>query len=238
MEEYIKKIVDRPRIVVIRKKASEIWWVLPVVCSLISIIAGTYFFFHIPNKINEENHDTLLSRIETIGVLTDTANVAMLSGTVGDLNTDVYSRVKQTLYNIHDVTIGARIVYYMRLNTEGNFVYLADSERPGSQNYSPPGKIYDKKISPDEKNNFLNAVSFTKGPYDDELGTWVSGYSPIWYQGKLVGIVGMDTDASKWAAQLDEYRKNILEITLLVALVFGLFGIHIRRLIFSYSTRV
>ena len=236
MSEEIPKTNQRPRIVVIRRRASEVWWILPMVCAVVSILAGVYFFFRLPNNLNEANRDNLLSRVETIGTLTNATDLASLSGTNSDLTSDVYARVKQNLYNIHDVSSGARFVYYMRLDTEGNFVYLADSERPESQYYSLPGKIIDK-LSVDDTNNLLNAVSFTKGPYVDDLGTWVSGYSPIWYQGKLVGIVGMDVDASGWVTQLSSYRQNILEITLLIALAFILFGVHIRRLIFSYSTR-
>ncbi len=236
MTEEDQKTDRQSTFVVIRKRASEVWWILPMICSATALCVGAYLFFHLPNKINEANHDNLLSRIETIGVLTNAADIAALPGTKEDLANDVYGRIKENLYNIHNVSTGARLVYYMRSNAANDFIFLADSETPGSEYNSLPGTI-NRKISPFEANNFLNAVSFTEGPYSDEMGTWVSGYSPIWYQGKLVGIVGMDLDASKWVLELKDYRRNILVITLLVAFVFLLFGLHIRRLIFSYSTR-
>ena len=236
MGEETPKTNTQSHIVVVRKQASEIWWILPMIFAVAALFAGAYLFFHLPSKINADNTNELLSHIETIGVLTNAADVASLTGTNSDLSSDVYARAKDTLYNIHDVSSGARDVYYMRLDTDGKFVFLADSERPGSPDASLPGKINDK-LSPTDTTNLLNAVSFTEGPYADNLGTWVSGYSPIWYQGKLVGIIGMDVDASGWVAELNKYRENIFVITLLIAFVFGLFGIHIRRLIFSYSTR-
>jgi hypothetical protein len=236
MVEETPKTNIQSRIVVIRKRASEIWWILPIMCAAGALVAGIYFYVHLPGKINEENRDDLLSRIETIGTLTNSEDVAVLTGTKLDLNSEAYIRTKKNLYNVHNVSSGARFVYYMRLNQDGNFSFLVDSESPGSRYATFPGQI-NTKVSKDEMTNLLDAVAYTKGPYKDELGTWVTGYAPVWYSGRLVGIAGIDIDATGWVNQIKEYRQNIAEITLLIVFVFTLFGLHIRRLIFSYSTR-
>lgn len=236
MSEEIQKSNTPSRIIVIRKRASEVWWILPIICAGIALVAGVYLYIHLPEKINEQNKDNLLSRVETIGVLTNTEDIAVLTGTKADLNSEAYLHLKQSLYNIHNVSSGARFVYYMRLNSEGNFSFLVDSERPESKYHTLPGDL-NPKISKDEVTNLLDAVAYTKGPYTDELGTWVTGYAPVWYSGRLVGIVGIDLDATGWVNQIKGYHTNIAEVTLLIVFVFVLFGLHIRRLIFSYSTR-
>ena len=52
--------------------------------------------------------------------------------------------------------------------------------------------------------------SVTKDPFTDEWGTFYSGYAPILFDGKVLGIVAVDYEASSIQISLNSLIRNIL----------------------------
>ena len=70
------------------------------------------------------------------------------------------------------------------------------------------------------------------GPYTDEYGTFVSAFTPIREggDGAVLGVLGVDVDASAWATALAEERLLPLLVTLLLALMLvGFYVVQERR---------
>lgn len=210
---------------------SFLWSFVSFACALL-VLAGGYFFSERQvHQIDEMDRADLLVRVQTIAHMVNAADIASLKGSQDDLSSSTYTQTKQLLYNLHDINGGARFLYFMRPDSGGDkLMFLVDSESPTSKDYSPPGQIY-VDTSDLEIANYRDAISFTEGPYTDEWGTWISGYSPIWFNGKVVAIFGMDISADKWAAQDDSLRRGILIICAVTATGFVLLGWYIRHAI-------
>lgn len=63
--------------------------------------------------------------------------------------------------------------------------------------------------------------SVTKDPFTDEWGTFYSGYAPILYDGKALGIVAVDYEASSIQTSLNSLIRNIL-LAVAAALLFAI----------------
>jgi hypothetical protein len=210
-------------------KRAFIWGVFSIVGAIAALLAGYFFSLAVSRGIDNQERSDLLTRVETVALLTNAEDVASLSGSESDLTSPAYVRIKNVLYNLHDVNNGSRFVYYMRSGTQTKkLIFLADSESPQSKEYSPPGQVYED-TSPLEMENYLNATPFVEGPYEDQWGSWVSAYAPVWWQGKLVGIFGMDVSADKWEAHDQKFQKGIFSISILAAAWFVLLAVYIRR---------
>ena len=61
----------------------------------------------------------------------------------------------------------------------------------------------------------------TKDPFTDEWGTFYSGYAPIMYDGKALGIVAVDYEASSIQTSLNSLIRNIL-LAVAAALLFAI----------------
>lgn len=211
------------------KRGSFIW---PFVCfayAFLILVGGYFFSQRIGTDIDNMDRANLLARVQSIALTTNAADIAALTASDKDLSSPSYLRTKDWLYNLHNINSGVRFLYFMRSNKpQDKLVFLVDSENPESKDYSPPGQVYND-TSPLELKNYIDAVPFTEGPYTDQWGSWVSGYAPIWWDGKLVGIFGMDVTAKNWEAQSHVSSRAILVISILASLGFVLIGLYVRR---------
>ena len=199
-------------------------WGIVVVAIVVSIAIGKFFSHYSYGVLDQNMRDELLSRAQTIALMTNSADIASLKGTEEDINTPAYHRIKQSLYNLHNVNTGSRFVYYQRSNGT-KLVFLADSEPPTSEDYSPPGQVYED-TSKLEFDNYQTATPFVEGPYSDEWGRWISAYAPVWNNGELAGIVGIDVSADKWQQEANIFGSMIMLITLLAICIAVLIGVH------------
>ncbi len=205
------------------------WSRIAFIFSVIVLLGGFLFLEHIAYKVDRADFNELGTKVQTIAHLTNAEDVANLTGTQNDLSSDSYTRIKKFLYDMHDINSNTRFVYLMRINnTKDKLVFLADSENPQSPDYSPPGQVY-QDTSELELTNYINAIAFTEGPYTDSWGDWVSGYAPIWYQGKLVGVLGMDITASKGQEQDNTFQISIALMSVFSSLCFVFIGLYIQR---------
>ena len=132
-----------------------------------------------------------------------TDDISSLSGSHADLSSIAYQRVKRQLQQGRHLYPLSRFLYIMRKDADGELVFLADSEPPDSPEYSPPGEVY-KEASPDLLAAFAEAKGTTEGPVADRWGNWVSAFVPLFHpvDDRLVGVLGIDIDASSWRQQL------------------------------------
>jgi PAS domain S-box-containing protein len=155
-----------------------------------------------------------------------------LKATSDDIHNPDYTRLKNQLAKTSDGIPECRFLYITK-KVDGKIVIMADSEPPGSKDYSPPGTQYNDAPR-GLKNVFSTKKSAIVGPYKDKWGEWISGFVPLLDKdGKLIAVMGMDINASetKRAIAVDRFKPIIL--TALLCLLFISVLIYIKRVMES-----
>ncbi|MBF0331556.1 MAG: CHASE domain-containing protein, partial [Candidatus Omnitrophica bacterium] len=136
----------------------------------------------------------LLRFSQQIAQAIDYRQVQMLNASASDIDSDVYSRLKEQLQILRKNMVDIRFIYLMR-KVKGQAVFLADSELAGSQDESPPGQILEE-APPELLATFASGQSTVEGPSADRWGSWLSAYTPLndHRTGKAVAILGVDQD--------------------------------------------
>lgn len=110
---------------------------------------------------------------------------------------------------------GESVAYiYTMMPKDGDyFQYVAD---PDPEEPEPYGAEYEAEDAMFEALTGIPAV--TGEPMTDELGTFYSGYAPVFYNGQVLGIVGVDYEASSVQDSLNRLVLNII-----IAVVISIF---------------
>lgn len=159
-----------------------------IIIAVISTIASTVAVF---NLAQNRQINSLRSRVSTLALTIDTNDIKLLAGSEADIGTTPYENIKSKLTNLKQVNSDIKFVYLMSIQDK-EVIFLADSEPEDSEDYSPPGQVYDE-VTPILYNSFRN-----QGPMQevssDRWGKWLSVFAPITDQatGEVVAIAGFD----------------------------------------------
>jgi len=198
--------------------------------AVLSVGLITFFYYQnaraqLVNDIRERLHD-----IVAIGALqVDVDKHAQLTDP-SQQGGETYMELKKTLQNIRDSGTNIEFVYTMRMDAQGNIIFVVDAEDSSSSRFSPLGVIYEEP-SDLLKTNF----STMRGPireeniYSDEYGDHLSGYAPLFASdGRREGVLGVDISATDVTARERELLRNALIFfgisSLVAALIGGLLG--------------
>lgn len=140
--------------------------------------------------------------------------VMALSGTMRDLSSPDYLRLKEQLSSVRSSNPKCRFLYLMGRGPDGAIFFMADSEPPASKDYSPPGQVY-SEASAAHKQAFDTGADSVIGPVSDRWGRWITVLVPLKGPGgaKVAAVLGMDIDASSWRWEL---LQHILPFWLLL----------------------
>ena len=127
------------------------------------------------------------------------ADLGRLSGSSADLDQPEYRQLKAQLISMRSVDPSRRFVYVTGRNAKGELFFYADSEPPGSQDYSPPGEVYEEATG-EFQSMYDSGTGLVEGPASDRWGTWVSALVPLidTKTGKVAAVFGMDIDTRIW----------------------------------------
>jgi hypothetical protein len=122
-----------------------------------------------------------------------------LKGNKADLTSPDYLRIKEQLTQIRQAHRTCRFLYLMGRKNDGTVFFFLDSQPPASENYAPPGLIYEE-VSDEYLYTFDTGKQRTVGPIKDRWGTLVTSLVPIYaYEtNELIAILGMDIRAKDW----------------------------------------
>ncbi|MGI6081451.1 MAG: methyl-accepting chemotaxis protein [Limnochordia bacterium] len=108
------------------------------------------------------------------------------------------------------------------------FIY-PETHSPGSAVDVPEGS-FGEALS-----KALAGESAASGIYEDDAGTWKAGVSPLYdREGRVIGVVGVDTDAASIAARLARLRLQVVALTLVILALAGLVGVFIANGLAKY----
>lgn len=192
---------------------SSAWWM--VVALVAALIAGALFVRWSFVQTDQRMRRDLLDEAQLLAQTINPAYIRSLTGSESDLANPEYRRLKDQLMAVCAAHPEWRFVYVMGRNADGDVIIHVDSEPEDSEDYSPPGEVYEE-ASPELRAQFATARPLTEGPLPDRWGIWISSYAPIIdsANGVMVGVVGIDRDAAGW-------KKDILHDGLIPLLTAG-----------------
>ncbi|MCM1400069.1 MAG: methyl-accepting chemotaxis protein [Clostridium sp.] len=106
-------------------------------------------------------------------------------------------------------------VYTLMPKDESNFQFVVDTDPNDPGEYAEDYEAQDAMFEAME-----GEASVTKEPFTDEWGTFYSGYAPIVQDGKTLGIVAVDYEASSIQSSLNHLIRNIL-LSVAVGILFA-----------------
>lgn len=173
------------------------------------ILSGLFLRFQW-NRYQEMAANEAIQLAESVEVLLHTDHITKLSGTAADLDLSEYMMTKASFVRLVAATNPFHFAYLMQ-EKDGQIIFLLDSEKPDSPDYSPPGQVYD------ETDAVLWEV-FTAGktvltePTGDRWGTWISALVPVKdpISGETLAVFGLDYSATEWYAAL--WKKMVPDL--------------------------
>jgi signal transduction histidine kinase len=188
---------------------------ISIICILIGAISSYLAYQNVDS--NQKAH--IIDRANTIAQTISPEEVLRLSGDETDLTKPAYIHLKNTIVNVRNVNSDIRFIYLIGTNSTGELFFMLDSEDPNSEDYSPPGQVYDE-ASPEMFAILSDGENRTDGPTRDRWGVWVSGYAPIRdTEGNIIALLGMDTPANEHIFNNFAYASIPLLATLIVLLI-------------------
>jgi len=197
----------------------------PFLQVVILSLAGVIFFgvavtiVSVSVKEDQMRQDLITdARIVSAGVFLEDLN--QLNGSIADLNSSAYNRIKQYLSDVVKKRPQSRFVYLLSKNPEGDIIFLADSEPESSFMSSYPGQPY-PEASDLIRNLFVSPEEAFEGPLPDRWGRWVTGLVPIFgtENKEVSAVLGIDVDASSWEKEIFFAILIPVIITILISLI-------------------
>ena len=151
--------------------------------------------------------------------------VADFSGSLADLASPHYQRLKQQFQDARKLTPHCRFLYVMGRREDGSLFFHVDSEPETARDYSPPGQPYPEATDA-FRAVFEGGPSGVEGPVEDQWGWWISAYVPIQdhRSGNVLAILGMDVDAGNWRALV--FRRVLpTALTALLVVLIAFLGV-------------
>jgi PAS domain S-box-containing protein len=205
-------------------RSSDRWLIIGVILILAGGIALNLWM---AQKEDSSLREDLLAKTRLVKVSFSAEEIKALNGTPEDLSGPAYFAVKNQLMTVRFADPPIRFIYLMGQRPDGTVVILADSEPPGSEDYSPPGQEY-PEASDTLRTIFSSGTGMTEGPSSDRWGMWVSSLIPVTDPGtgRVIAVLGMDVDARDWNIQIFEACLPVIIATLILLFLL---------LVFSYA---
>lgn len=138
---------------------------------------------------------------------------------VGDEQTEQYEKI------IHEIALfrdnaDIEYIYTLRHFGEGEFEFIVDSD------LEEPASIGEICETTDAMYNaYVNQETTADDEaFTDEWGSHVSAYSPILYEGQVVGLVGVDISAN-WIDEQTTALRNLVLITCIITYVVSMLAL-------------
>ena len=185
------------------------------------VLTGGIWLIHSAHRQADRYHRTaLLNQAMLVAESLSPELVSELSGTEADVSSPVYLTIKNQLTLLRKAHTDCRFTYLMARRENGEVFFLADSEPPDSEDYSPPGQVYHEADEVEEL-LFETGVPVVVGPLEDRWGTWVTAYIAISdpKSNRVIALFGMDVAADQWSRTL---LRAVIPFISLIATLLGL----------------
>ncbi|MCH5272788.1 MAG: hypothetical protein J1E35_03870 [Lachnospiraceae bacterium] len=177
---------------------------------IVSLIVGGVSYSTMGNFLRKKSMDNVM---EIAQIAAENVDGETFSKAVeGD--EDALSTVKDSL-SFFLVGDSVTYVYTLMPKDKNNFQFVVDTDPDEPGEYAEDYEAQDAMFEA-----MKGMVSVTDEPFTDEWGTFYSGYAPISHNGKVLGIVAVDYEASSIQTSLSRLVRNIL-ISVVIGVVFA-----------------
>ncbi len=179
------------------------------------LIIGWFFTDEIGIYMENKEKNYILDQTRIAAVTIDIEKVKNFFWNDSDLNNRPYLETKELLTKIRGSNSQCRFVSLMGLMDNKLYV-LADSEPPDSEDYSPPGQLYEEGDSR-LIDFYSQKVPVVIGPVYDRWGAWISAYVYLYKtpDHKRSVALAMDFEATYWKNVVARHRLAGIIIVLL-----------------------
>ncbi len=186
-------------------------------------MTGSIFAFQ---YYQQQTSHSLEQRVGGLAITIDSKTIEKLHGNEDDISNATYLDLKKQLLALRALNTDTRFIYLMG-QQNGQIFFYVDSEPDNSEDYSPPGQVYEEAsaliptIFADQK--IKSEVS------SDRWGTWLSYMAPIIDEstGQTVAVVGIDVTYQNYISSAVIFSMlpiaigMIIIILLVMALVYA-----------------
>jgi len=195
---------------------------------IVTLLISGWFMVYTEGKTKEnELKQHLLGETKILGAAINPERVKTLTGTMQDIDTVDYLRIKEQLRWAMEENLNIRYGYLMK-EEDNKIIFLASVINKGVVSFETglpereesPGEIYEDTDNT-FKEYYRNGKAGVFGPYTDSFGKLVTGVVPIMDKksGKLLAIFGMDLTAQYWESGVKRDRLRNIEILALAEII-------------------
>ena len=199
---------------------------------LLLLLLGVIFTIYFVKQEEEDMKQNLLSKARLAAESINADLLEELTGSLEDKEHISYIRIKEQLKEIRESQPNCRFLYLMGKNKAGKVFFFVDSQPEGSEDYVPPGAIYEDV--PDlYLSVFQNLKEQTVGPVEDQWGQLMTALIPIRKSGtdEVLAILGMDVTTEFWFDEM--LRRTVPVVALVIVSILLVFYIQQFRLVKS-----
>lgn len=199
-----------------RSKTRKTWGHAIIYTVIALSLSGLYLRFSW-NRYQDIASSEAVMLAESLESVFHPEHIEVLSGAQEDIEKPEYVMIKLSLTRLVKTANPIRFAYLMR-ERNGSIIILVDSESPDSDDYSPPGQIYEE-AGGQLRSIFKSGKTLLSNPTADRWGTWISALVPINdpTSGKVLAVFGVDYSASEWYSRL--WVRMIPDFMILICLL-------------------
>lgn len=186
---------------------------------LVSGSVGSYFYTQATKSLMKSLRSRLQNSATLLAHSIDADGLEQVRGPE-DVARPVYREALDLLRRLRRSNPDVAFLYIMRLEKDVP-VFVVDSDETDAQ--ALPGQVYEDMPSTMKLGFFQPSVDDQL--YQDEWGTFLSGYAPL-RNGEGRYLIGIDMDANEVAAKLRELQLTALA-SLLASILLALFFAHL-----------
>ncbi len=204
-----------------RKRSISFKIQLLLILVIVICVAALSIFLRIILKsyLLDEKKDSTKSIAELAANDIDTEDFMTIIEEVGE--SDAYDRILETLSPYMDVE-GVTFVYTMTKDENDTLYYVVDAD---PDDPAEAGEEYDDTTDIMIKAFEGKAISEDEIT-SDEWGDFMSSYAPVFKDGKVIGIVGVDCDVTYIGEELNTIMKRFITVAccfLILGIIFAFF---------------
>jgi PAS domain S-box-containing protein len=194
-------------------RARRTGWLL---IAALTIVIGWVAAGTVGNRRAAAMSREVLARCQLVAASVQPALAHSLDWGESDLQKPSYHEIKARMVSLAKASPDLRFVLLAGV-LDGECYFLADSEPPGSSNYSPPGQPYTEAPS-----DYIAAMAsrqpFVLGPVRDRWGIWIIASVPLPDSRHDRGSINAEIDiaADDWNAAILRERLPVILIVLLI----------------------
>ena len=200
-------------------------WVFPI--ALIVILLGGYYLLNWnAQRVQQSVEKNYIYRVQTAALSIHADDVADLTFTEADRDTNDYRRLQRQLAAIRDVSEEVRFVYLWAVRG-GMLIYPVDSG-DGSDRPDRRSSFVRRRASVNDEEAYLRDYPYFLGPFQDQIGTLVVANAriPSAETGKTLCWLGMDINADNWFSSYANARVQTIAIVGLFAALVVFFLVY------------